>query len=146
MASFALVHDATPVCPHPLELVHTLSMHESPVGQEIPQPLQLLGSLVVLTQLSVDGQNVGTLDGQVQPPSVQALLGLAQVLPHPPQLLASLVRLTQVSLSGQKVGYEADGQAQPPSTHVSGVVQEVPQVPQLLESLVVLTQVLLVGQ
>ncbi len=92
---------------------HSINGHAQPPstqvsgdGQVVPQAPQLFLSVVVLTQVLLNEQNVGSeVDGQAQPPSIHPSAD-GQALPHPPQLSGSVVVFTQVSLSGQKVGWD----------------------------------------
>jgi hypothetical protein len=69
-----------------------------PVWHEWPHAPQLFASLLVLTQVSFDEQNVGVADGHEQTLDTHADLGAEHAVPQPPQYEGLLVVSTQVLL------------------------------------------------
>jgi hypothetical protein len=121
----------------PLQLVwpeghwHAPPTHTSPVGQLVPQVLQLFGSVWRFVQVPV----------QSLVPVAQAQLELWQLLPpvhlapHAPQLLSSLVTSTQAPLQSRKPGLHAKVQAlmaQTGTALATVVVHALPHVLQLI--------------
>ena len=135
-----------------------LSLHTAPTTQtlsllRLPQPPQLLGSLVGFTQTPLQAiSGLGQLATQVDPLQtspieVQLSAGVAAL--QPPQFTESLVKLVQIAplwtvalvlLAGQTLG-SVPVQPQTPLVQVAPTAHWMPQPPQLLGSLFSFTHV-----
>ena len=128
----------------PLQLVwpvghwHAPPTHTSPVGQAVPQALQLFESVCRFVQVPPQSL-VPAGQPQLEPVQVLPPVHLA---PHAPQLLPSLVMSTQAPLQSMKPVLQANEQAlvtQAGTTLATVVVQALPQVLQLFALLDVST-------
>jgi len=138
----------------PPSQLQLLPLHVSLVLQEIPQPLQFLGSLVGSTQVELDAQQSGCCMPQDRPlvPHTQAPATQTCPEPHarpqPLQLAGSLCRFLQ-PLDGQHVSEPAHTEPAHlhlPPEQVRPAAHTLPQLPQLVGLLLRLRQVRLLQQ
>lgn len=114
-----------------VEPKHALATQSCPTLQVVPQPPQLLTSVVVSTQ-DVE-QSVGVAEGQVQTPERQDCASEGQMFPQEPQLEVSVWRSTHEApqMSGVRAGH-----VQTPERQVCAVEgHAAAQVPQFWVSL-----------